>query len=385
MVQRELRELEKGEAYQAAVNQITALQAPTLERLAVTVKSMLGTFLPDVKRVEIGVSDRYSALRRNTQIVVDDGTATELRYKGDGVQSLAAIALIHHLAEQSSGESELVLAIEEPEAHLHPRAVHQLRNVLQEIASRQQVVLTTHSPLLVNRNDISSNVIVDRNRARRARSVQDIREALGVRVSDSLAAAELVVIVEGESDRRSLCSLLCANSTSIASAVRENQLALESLQGATNLAYKLSQLRDQLCTTHAFLDNDTAAIAAVKKATTEGLLVAADQTFATSPGMRESEFEDLYDLAFYREMIMRRYNVDLGSSQVFKKRKHKWTARVENAFQASGQLWDDGVCKEVKTYIADLVVENPEAALHAAYRSSFDALVSAIEAKLANI
>jgi putative ATP-dependent endonuclease of the OLD family len=56
-------------------------------------------------------------------MVVDDGTATDLQLKGDGVQSLAAISLIRHVSEERSGERELVLAIEEPEAHLRPRAV----------------------------------------------------------------------------------------------------------------------------------------------------------------------------------------------------------------------------------------------------------------------
>jgi len=385
MVGRELRELELTDEYRKAVDQISELQAPTLARLSTTVKKMLSTFLPDVKQVDIEVSDRYSALRRNSRIVVDDGTATDLRYKGDGVQSLAAISLIHHVSQESAGESELVLAIEEPEAHLHPRAIHQLRSVLQDIASRQQVVLTTHSPLLINRSEISSNVIVDRNRARRARSIQEIRDALGVRVSDSLAAAELVLVVEGESDRRALAALLVATSTPVATAVRENQLAIDSLHGATNLVYKMSQLRDQLCTTHVFLDYDPPALDAAKKAIREGLLTAGDHTFATSPGMKESEIEDLYNFDLYCPMIKRRYNVDLPASLAFRNRRKKWTNRVEAAFLSAGQVWDSVTSAQVKTQVAELVEAEPENALHPAWRSSFDGLVAAIQEKLANI
>ena len=385
MVSRELRVLESTQEYRKAVEVISALQEPTLTRLSTTVRSMLNTFLPDVKRVEIEVPDRYGALRRNSHIVVDDGTATDLRYKGDGVQSLAAISLIHHVSQESAGESELVLAIEEPEAHLHPRAIHQLRSVLQDIASRQQVVLTTHSPLLINRAEIGSNVIVDGNRARRARSIQEIRQTLGVRVADSLAAAELVLVVEGESDRRAILALLSLTSQPIASALSNGHLAVDSLHGTSNLTYKLSQLRDQLCTAHAFLDHDQAAIGATKKAETEGVLNPSDRTFATSPGMKESETEDLYDISFYREMILRRYNVDLSLSTSFKKRSKKWTARIEAAFLAGGQTWDESVCRQVKTQVAELVEADPSSAMHPAWRSSFDGLISAIESKLTDI
>ena len=385
MVARELRQLEGSDDYREAVERISRLQQPILETLSGTVKSMLSTFLPDVTDVAIEVTDRYSALRRNSKIVVDDGTATDLRYKGDGVQSLAAISLIHHISQQAAGESELLLAIEEPEAHLHPKAIHRLRAVLQDIARRQQVVVTTHSPLLVNRADIESNVIVDRNRARRARTVQEVRESLGVRVSDSLASAELVLIVEGESDRRALLSLLPQLSSKLSTALSNNVLAVDSLQGATNLSYKLSQLRDQLCITHAFLDHDLAAQTAVAKADNQGLSDPVDRTFATSPGMKESELEDLYDFALYRDIILKRYNIDLTASKTFKLRKRKWTDRVEAAFLAGGQTWDDSVCKQVKTQVADLVEANPIIALHVAWKSPMEGLVLALEAKLESI
>lgn len=382
MVERELRELEETAVYRDAVEQIASLQAPILNQLATTIQTMLSTFLPDVTAVHVQVEDRYQALRRDSRIVVDDGTATELQYKGDGVQSLAAIALIHHLAEQSGGTSELILAIEEPEAHLHPRAVHQLRKVLQDIAMRQQVVLTTHSPLLVNRADVSSNVIVDRSRARPARSIQEIRECLGVRISDNLAAAELVLIVEGEGDRTALTALLADSSSAIGAALREGTIAVDSLHGAANLTYRLSQLRDQLCSTHSFLDHDAAGLASAKKAEAEGVLIPADRTFATSPGMKESELEDLYDFSLYASMIQTAYNVDILKSAAFRNRNHKWKDRAKHAFTAAGQNWDASVEATLKRQVAELVALNPASALHPAWRTSFDSLVTTLETKL---
>lgn len=381
MVQRELRRVESTPEYRSAVEAIERIQVPVLEKIGSTLQGMLRIFLPEVAAVQVEVQDRYGALRRSTRLIVDDGTPTELRYKGDGVQSLAAISLIHSFSQQAAGSSELVLAIEEPEAHLHPRAIHQLRSVLTDIASRQQVVVTTHSPLLVNRGDIGSNIIVNRTRARPAKSIEEIRSILGVRVSDSLAAASVVLVVEGEDDRVSLRGLLPTISPTIAQACADGSLAIDPLHGSSNLVFKLSSLRDQLCTTHVFLDNDSAGLTCSATAEAEGLLLPADRTLAIYPGMAQSELEDLYEISFYSGLIQRRWNVAL-TSKAFTNRKAKWKDRMRVAFQASGQVWDDKVERAVKQAVSELVERNPEEAVAESFRSPLVALATALEVKL---
>lgn len=385
MVSRELRKLESSPEYRKAVDDISALQTPILEELSTTIQQMLSTFLPEVKAVRVEVEDRYRALRQDSRIVIDDGTATDLKYKGDGVQSLAAISLIHHLSQTADSSSELVLAIEEPEAHLHPRAIHQLRGVLQEIALRQQVVLTTHSPLLVNRGDIGSNVIVDRNRAKPARTIQQIRDSLGVRISDNLVAARLVVVVEGESDRTALSALFKYASSHLRSAINEGVMVLEPLRGSTNLVYRMSTLRDQLCDAYAFLDHDAAGLASVAKAEAEGVITSADRSFATSPGMTESEIEDFYNFDLYGTHLKNVYNVDIAANRTFRQRRRKWKDRVKTTFASSGQNWDDSVEARVKQAVAELAAQRPESALHDAWREPFDNLVLALETRLNRI
>jgi hypothetical protein len=383
MVGRELRGLESSSEYQNAVAVIARLQEPILGNLSETVTAMLKTFLPEVSTVEIQIpsEERFSALRRDSQIIVDDGTPTALEQKGDGIQSLAAVSLIQHVSEQAAGSRQLILAIEEPEAHLHPRAIHQLTAVLRDIASKQQVILTTHSPLLVNRFDIGSNIIVENSRARAAGSVKELRQVLGVRTSDNLESAELVLILEGESDRTAMRALLPVASTSIAEAMSENALAIETLLGGSNLGYKLSQLRESLCVYHAFLDKDQAGVSAAARAEAEGLLEPADRQFATCPGMTESELEDLYDPDVYKNVLLTKYNVDV-SDRSFRRAKAKWTVRVQRLFHASGQVWDDQIAVQVKSDVARVVTASPETSLHSAKRSAFDALVGALERKL---
>ncbi len=47
-------------------------------------------------------------------------------------------------------ESPPLIGIEEPENHLHPRLLQELAEECREASSRAQLMVTTHSPLLVN-------------------------------------------------------------------------------------------------------------------------------------------------------------------------------------------------------------------------------------------
>ncbi len=126
------------------------LQQPVLDKISTTLKETLVEFLPNVRKVSVSIppEERYRALRRACEIIVDDGTPTELLRKGDGVQSLAALSLMRHASETSGAGRNLILAIEEPESHLHPNAIHQLRAVIADIARKHQVIMTTHCPSL---------------------------------------------------------------------------------------------------------------------------------------------------------------------------------------------------------------------------------------------
>jgi predicted ATP-dependent endonuclease of OLD family len=275
------------------------------------------------------------------------------------------------------------LAIEEPESHLHPNAIHQLKAVLNEIARKHQVIMTTHCPLFVDRTSIKSNIIVFNQKAAPARNVREIRDVLGVRASDNLQHAELILLVEGEEDRRALRSLLRAQSKVLAAALTQGSLGIESLQGGTNLCYKLSQVREALCQAHCFLDNDACGIDSHQKAVNEGLSTVADATFTVCEGMKESEIEDLYDESLYATMLLNKFGVSTGSPKF--KGNDKWSNRVRAAFKHQGKHWSDQIEATVKTALADLVEATPAAALNSHKRNSFDALVAELERKLETI
>src|SRR5579862_279038 len=216
-----------------------------------------------------------------------------------------------HASHSGSSDRSLVLAIEEPESHLHPRAIHQLREVLDELSGQHQVILTTHCPLFVDRTNLRSNILVNNKKASPAKSVAELRDALGVRASDNLRNAEIAVVVEGEEDRKALLALLPTTSKKIGTALQTGLIAIDTLGGGTNLSYKLSQLRETICTCHSFLDNDRAGRAAADKAEAEGLATPADITHVICPGLDESEFEDMLDESIYSEFIKNKYGASL--------------------------------------------------------------------------
>ena len=75
-----------------------------------------------------------------------------LRRQGQGIQSLSVIFLFrafvnHLLAEFYESDTEPVLALEEPETHLHPQAARSLWTHIRDLPG--QKIVTTHSPYFV--------------------------------------------------------------------------------------------------------------------------------------------------------------------------------------------------------------------------------------------
>lgn len=385
MIERELALVEHTPEYSEAVAKIRDLQKPILDKLSQSIKPTMKKFLPAIQNIEFEIPDeeRVRALRRSAKMIVDDGSPTYLRYKGDGVQSLAALALMRHASEVGAAQKNFVIAVEEPESHLHPNAIHSLRTVLQELATEHQLVTTTHNPLFVQRSNLSSNIIVNNNKAKPAKSIEEIREILGVRAADNLRHAELILLVEGEDDKIALTSILCSLSAAVKQALQAGSIAMDSLAGGSNLSYKVGLIRDSLCSTHCFLDHDRAGKDGVLKAKLVGLLNDGDVTYASVPGMSESELEDCYNAEIYADAVLRTYRVSLQHPK-FKTNK-KWSERMQQTFIQQGQTWDDQVKAKLKLQIAGLVAASPELALNEHKKGCLLGLSKALEARLSEL
>ena len=379
MLSHELAKLERNAEYIAALQKIADLQQPILDKVSDSIQKSLTQFLPGIRGVTVKVppSARRVALRSQCQIEIDDGSRTLLEYKGDGVKSLAALGL---LKDKGITEGASIVAIEEPESHLHPGAMHSLREVIETLTSNNQVVLTTHCPLFVDRTSIGRNILIDRSTAKPARDIASIRSLLGVRASDNLVNASHVLVVEGAEDVVARLALLPSLSAAIAKALKQHQLVLEQIGGAGNLSYKLSTLANALCVTHVLLDNDESGKQAYAKAVADKTLRIADATFVNCKGMSLSEMEDTFDRAAYGAEVLEAFGVDLDDPAF--RGNSKWSDRARACFEKQGKPWNDAMKMQVKAVVAEAISKKPGTALHPLKRSSIDALVVAIERKL---
>lgn len=376
LIEKSLATLDNNPEYIAATQKIEQLQQEILDSISNQIVNPLQEFLPTVRNIQIRIQNerRKVALRRNTEIIIDDGTPTPIQQKGDGIKSLTALAMLNIPAR---ADRVSVVAIEEPESHLHPESARQLYETIMLLSETHQVVLTTHSPLFVNRVNLKENIIVNAGRATPVKKIKEIREVLGTHVSDNLTNAEHILIVEGEDDKIALEKLLPNMSVSIKHALQNGTLIIDYIGGSGNLPYKLSFYRNLQCKYHVLLDNDEAGRRAGEYAERQGLLSVRNVTYTICNGSPNAEIEDCYSKNVYEGAILDEFGVDVNVAE-FRGNK-KWSDRLADCFMAQGKQWNDIMEKRVKLAVANEIPEDANLALNSHKRSCIDAIVSALE------
>ena len=355
-VWRELRALKENSEYVQAQKKVLQLEEAALNKLSKKLLEPLRIFLPNLQNVSIKRnSDDYLPYRvgRDFDIVIDDGSATSISNKGDGIKSLLTLAI---LQDQRKIDGASVIAIEEPESHLHSGAIHSLVDVIHKMSKTNQVIITTHNPLFVQQNRIEANIIVDAGTAKPAKSIAEIRNVLGVLPSDNLRNARYVLVVEGDDDKIALSKILPAYSDVVGEALRLNQIVIRPLGGAGNLAHDLADLKNCMCKYVVLLDNDLAGNTAADKAKEKGLLKDSEVKFTICNGSPEAELEDCLNPKVYSESIKQAFNVDIAVTE-FRGNK-KWSERMKQTFLSQGSRWTSSVEEKVKLTVADSIPDN---------------------------
>ena len=375
----ELLSIENDPRYLAALNTIKELQKPIIDKLSGTVKSSLSEFIPNIKNVEIQLNDssRRFRMRKSYNVYIDDGYKTDISLKGDGVKSLSALGMLKNISKVNGMYS--LIAIEEPESHLHPEAIHILKDKIYGLKDTNQVIISSHNPLFVDRDNVSNNVIVNSGSATTAKNIKTVRDILGVRTSDNLTNANFVLVVEGAEDERSMRSILSYLSPDLAKALKNNHLVIHKLGGAGNLSYNLSLLKGMLCSYHVLLDNDKAGKGAFEAAEKGRLIDMKNVTYINCNGLPESEFEDCLNLSLYKDKVEEEYGIILDGAAYKKNANKKWSNKMRECFLSQGKSWNDKIEQKLKLLVSDLVAMNPELAINTNHRSSIDALVRALE------
>lgn len=383
LVSKELSKLENEPGYKEAISKIASLQEPVLKAPSASIQSTVASFLPSVKTVEVAMplETRHRALRRGVTIEIDDGNRTPLERKGDGVKSLVALALMRHASTLAGSSASTIVAIEEPEAHLHPRAIHELRDVLAALSDKSQVIITSHSPLFVNPAKLESTVVVQASKASPARSIAEVRSVLGVKLSDNLQSARLVAVVEGSDDIIILRAILEDRFPDLKKAIHDGDIVFDDLGGASNLSYKIRTYRSSACLTQCFLDSDKAGKEATGRALSDGTLGVADYNLINVPGMQEAELEDILNSAIYRSDFITHYGVD-PTVKLPAAAGLKWSDAMRKRFEASGKIWSANLEMEIKLWMAKYAAKNIKTILVEARLQPVEAFAAALIAKL---
>lgn len=125
----------------------------------------------DVK-VEIRVKspDLATIMQSGIHVILNDGFATSIEEKGNGLQRSMIFALMRVWADISrsekekknneAGEHSIIFAFEEPELYLHPHICRATYQALRKLSDVHQILLCTHSAHFVNMEDYKDIVII---------------------------------------------------------------------------------------------------------------------------------------------------------------------------------------------------------------------------------
>lgn len=86
----------------------------------------------------------------------DNNQQISLNNLGSGYEMIFALLYSFYLAQQSG--KQLIVLIDEPELHLHPRLQEKFVAFLLEFSKNAQIILASHSPLLVKQLSFNENV-----------------------------------------------------------------------------------------------------------------------------------------------------------------------------------------------------------------------------------
>lgn len=351
--------LENNTEYKKALEIIKKQQEKAIYNAEQRLTGELKKFIPNLKSIEINgkTSRKYANGNMSlgtSSINIDDGVKTPIDYKGDGLKSLVALGVM-----KAAKQGNLTIAIEEPESHLHPEAIRKIRQVIEEISTKNQIIITTHSPIMINRDKIETNIIIAKNSAKPSKNIKMIRDELGIIVADNLSNATRVILVEGISDKNSIEAILKCKSSKIKKAIQNGELVIEPLCGTSHLKQRVSRLSDDFYKILVLLDDDQAGRQAAEQAKQIRLLDDKSIFFTVTNSKNESEFEDLLKPEIYTDYIKREFGIDIPKNFSSQKGK-KWSSRLDALFSANMKRLTDKNLEEIKIHISELVKSNAE-------------------------
>lgn len=351
--------LAKDDEYKTLVSKLDTLHQAHAEELSRSIGARLDIYMQGQSDLSIQMqsgSIRVGGLRAIENIELDDGVPTSILEKGDGVKSLLTMALLHDLADRGTN-SQVLLAIDEPEAHLHPDAIHKMAHVLREIAAEQRVIVATHSPVIANRAHLEKNLIVENNIVKKVHKIDQIRTCLGVRPFDNMSSAEFLILTEGPTDRQIITAAINHFSPLCAQALITSRLAVTDTTGADNLPNRTRFALEMMSDVMVIVDDDSAGNGVVSKLNNLTALDRNRVRLLSIQGRGQSVLEDLYVHSLHEKVYFQHTNSNLPAPSLVDRGK-TWSDRMKTLFRASGRQSENIDLDPLKRDLADQASQN---------------------------
>ena len=357
LINKKLDSLEENEDYNKAKSFIQSKQNELLINLSHELVDKLHTFVPELKNVQLSAEyeSRHSyGSRYDYKFIVDDGNPTEISYKGDGFKSLVTLALLHDKGQSNKNN---IIAIEEPEAHLHSGAIHKLKSILEDIYNNNQIILTTHNQVFIDRDVVSNNIMVDSGKIKKVKDIKQLRNILGVELSDNLISCERILLVEGSTDSKLLLNLLPLLNPEIKDKIRKGQLIISSVGGTKYLSQYVNFYKNVLCDVVVLTDCDKDGHDVQDKLLSENILETKSMFFVDNVNYpnKNSELENIIK-PNYVEQFMLSHLLEFNLAD-YQSSKLKWSEEIKKQYQQNGHSFNEDIEATLKEAFVDFILE----------------------------
>jgi predicted ATP-dependent endonuclease of OLD family len=176
----------------------------------------LDKYIKKVWKHDIDVVIEITESGKFTLLIKDSGEENEFQFhsitgRSAGAQHFLSLILSLSIENEHEQLKNQLILIDEPELHLHPSGIRDLREELLKIGKNNYVFVSTHSPFLVDKKNKERNIIVKKNRSALTHKLhiehhtdiiddEVLREAFGLEVYKDLLNPHSI-LVEGASDK----------------------------------------------------------------------------------------------------------------------------------------------------------------------------------------
>lgn len=134
-------------------------------------------------------------------------TYTRPSLKSSGFKTYFLLTMIIYARTENQNADSYIYLFDEPGTYLHPHAQLDLQRSFETISEKSQLIYTTHSLFLINKNHPGRNRVISKTKDGTKidqkpfiKNWKSVRESLGILLSNNFLIAEKTLLVEGPSD-----------------------------------------------------------------------------------------------------------------------------------------------------------------------------------------